>query len=293
MLLSIIILNYKKPDLTLACLASLHQQFSEEFTDKKFEIILVDNASEDGSVKKFQEEIKKKNYSQITLIANKENSGFSKGCNLGASKATGENLLFLNNDTLVKDKGIRNMVEYINKHSEVAILGGQLRNPDGSVQPSAGKFYTPFNALLLLLGMQRYGLLDSSPATISKVDWIKGAIFMIQFKVFQKLGGFDEKIFMYTEDMELCYRAKQAGYEVYFYPQVTIIHEEYGSSNRTFTIVSIYKNLLYFYKKHRSHSEYLFLRSVLRIKALVLIVFGRLTKNTYLIKTYEQALKVA
>jgi GT2 family glycosyltransferase len=292
MLLSIVSLNYKKPQLTMSCIASLYEQLSDEFEKGIIELIVVDNASGDNSVAILHEEIRKKKYKNITVIANEENAGFGRGCNLGASHAKGKNILFLNNDTVVKDKGILRMAEYMQEHQEAAILGGQLYNFDGSLQPSAGTFYTPFNAFLLLLGMQKFGFLDKSSQKITQVDWIKGAIFMIQSLVFKKLGGFDKDIFMYTEDMELCYRAKLEGYKTYFYPNVTVMHAEQGSSNRGFAIVNIYKNLLYFYKKHRSPTEYIFLKTLMRTKAGLLIGIGKIMGNKYLVETYKEAIRV-
>ncbi|HZE86571.1 MAG TPA: glycosyltransferase family 2 protein [Methylomirabilota bacterium] len=291
MLLSIITLNYKKPELTLACIASAYKQYQKEFQNGTIELIVVDNGSGDGSVETIEKAIKKEQYAHVNLIANTENGGFGKGCNLGAHKAKGEYLLFLNNDTFVKDKNLLVMAKYLQNHTEVTILGGLLRNTDGTPQASAGKFYTPLKALSFLLGLQRYGLSDKNPTTISQVDWVKGAVFMIQKNIFEKLGGFDEKIFMYTEDMELCYRANLAGYKTFFYPDIMIVHKEHGSANRTFAIVNIYKNLLYFYKKHRSRGEYLFLRSLMATKAGILLTAGKILKNTYLTQTYEQALK--
>lgn len=293
MVLSIITLNYKKSHLTISCMESLQKQFHKELAEGKIEVIIVDNASGDDSVAILNTEIKKKSYKGMRVVANSENAGFGKGCNLGASHAKGKYFLLLNNDTLVKDKGILSMAEYLDSHEEIAILGGQLRNMDGSLQASAGKFYTPRNATLLLLGFQKYGILDISPKKIQEVDWVKGALLMIRSEVYKKLKGFDEKIFMYIEDMELCYRAKLAGYKIYFYPDVSVYHVDQGSGNRTFAIVNIYKNLLYFYKKHRSRTEYLYLKSLLRIKAASLVAVGRVTNNSYLISTYEQALKVA
>lgn len=292
MKLSIITLNFKKSDLTIRCLDSLQEQFAKELQDNKMEVIVVDNKSPDDSVAILESAIKKKKYKNITLYPNEKNSGFGAGCDFGAKKAKGDYFLFLNNDTVVKDRGIWEMVSYLENHKKIAILGGQLRNFDGSRQPSSGKFYTPFNAVLLLLGMQKYGLLDRSPTTISEVDWVKGAILLIQREMYQKLGGFDPNIFMYTEDMELCYRARQAGYKIYFYPAIQVLHEDQGSSNRTFAIVNIYKNLLYFYKKHRSKLEYQFIYTILKIKAQLLIKFGTITHNSYLTSTYEQALSV-
>lgn len=292
MFLSIITLNFKKSHLTIACLQSLYAQFEQEFKDATIELIIVDNASGDDSVPLLKREIEKKNYKNMHVIANKENAGFGKGCNVGAETARGKHILFLNNDTVVKDRSLLTMAEYLDNHAEIAILGGQLRNFDGSLQASAGKFYTPANAVLLLLGAQKFGLLDSSPTKIMQVDWVKGALFMIRSEVFKKLKGFDDNIFMYTEDMELCYRAKLAGYKVYFYPYVKVFHADQGSSNRTFAIVNIYQNLLYFYKKHRSHREYLILKALLKTKAVALLVAGRVTKDEYLTQTYEKALKV-
>lgn len=292
MLLSIVTLNYKKKDLTIACITSLWEQFGKEFQRDLLEVIIVDNDSRDDSVQAIQDVIKHKKFSNMHVIKNSSNAGFGAGCNLGAHKSKGELIVFLNNDTIVKDKGIMKMAEYAKEHPEVAVLGGQLRNFDGSLQPSVGKFYTPFYAFLLLIGGQRYGILDNSPKTIQEVDWVKGGLLMIRRDVFEEIGGFDEKIFMYTEDMELCYRVKLAGKKIYFYPDVLVLHKEHGSTSKTFAIVNIYKNLLYFYKKHRTPAEYKLLKTMMEVKAKSLVAVGKTTKNHYLVDTYEQALTV-
>ena len=183
------------------------------------------------------------------------------------------------------------MAKYLDDNSNISILGGQLRNVDGSLQASAGSFYTLFKAVMLLAGMQKFGLLDKSPKAISRVDWVKGGLLMIRKDVFEKLKGFDEKIFMYTEDMELCYRAKLKGFQTFFYPFTYVLHAEHGSTNRTFAITNIYKNLLYFYKKHRSFPEYLILKTLLLSKAYLLILLGTITSSKYLKETYRKALE--
>lgn len=290
MLLSIVTLNYNKQQLTLTCLASLYEHFSKEFENGELELVIVDNASADDSVVAINKQIKEKNYKNVTVIANKENSGFGKGCNIGVDNSKGKYILLLNNDTVVKDRSILAMAKYMEENEKVAILGGQLRNVDGSLQASVGSFYTLPKAIMLLLGMQRFGLLDASPKEITEVDWVKGGLLMIGKSTFENLKGFDEKIFMYTEDMELCYRAHKAGLKTYFYPNVQVLHAEHGSTSKTFAIVNIYKNLLYFYKKHRSLPEYYLLKILLIKKALALIFFGTLTGNQYLTKTYKEAL---
>lgn len=291
MVISIITLNYKKKELTIACLTSLYEQFVQDFMQDKIELIIVDNDSQDDSVDVLNQEITNKGYKNVQVIANDTNAGFGAGCNKGAATALGEYLLFLNNDTIVKDKSIFEMAHYLATHSEASILGGQMKNFDGTLQPCAGTFYTLWPAFLLLVGGHKIGLLDKSPKQVKKVDWVKGGMMMVRKEIFKRLGGFDEKIFMYIEDMELCYRASQAGYAVYFYPTATVLHKEQGSSNKTFAIVNIYKNLLYFYKKHRSQNEYVIMKTMLVIKANLLLTIGKMTKNAYLLETYQKALE--
>lgn len=292
MKLSIVTLNYNKANLTLDCIASLYKIYKNAFEENEVECIVVDNKSQDDSVEKIASAIKEQHYKNIILTPNKENAGFGAGNNVGVGKAKGTYIVFLNNDTIVQDDGLLKMLAYIDAHKEVGILGGQLRNEDGSLQPSVGMFYTLPYVVLLLLGMQRFGILDKSPKIIEKVDWVKGGLLMMRKDVFEKLGGFDEKIFMYTEDMELCFRAQKAGYNSYFYPDVKIVHKEHGSTNRTFAIVNIYKNLPYFYKKHRNVFELSVLLLLLKVKAYASIIFGTIVGNNYLRSTYAQALAI-
>jgi GT2 family glycosyltransferase len=293
MSLSVIILNFNKSQLTINCLRSLYKQFQKEINENLIDIIIVDNASGRDEIKILKEGISQSRINNVKLLQNSNNAGFSKGCNLGAKNAKGDILLFLNNDTEINDNRLWEMASYMDKNESASIVGGKLINPNGTDQSSTGNYYTPFYALMLLLGIQRTGLAAKNPNEIKQVDWVKGACLMVKKDVFDNLSGFDENIFMYIEDMELCYRAVKMGYGVFFYPYVTIVHKDHGSSNRGFAIINIYQNLLYFYKKHRPIWEYLFLKSVLKIKAWILIIFGRVTKNSYLINTYEKAIKMA
>lgn len=291
MLLSIIVLNYKRSDLTINCINSLFEYFGKEFDKNLFEIIVVDNASKDESALNINMEIKMKKFPNIIVKENKENLGFGKGVNEAAKKAKGELLLFLNNDTLIHDKGVQRMVFFMKDHHEIAILGGKLTNIDGTEQPSVGKFYDLKNVLLLMLGMQRFGVTDRNPKQIKEVDWVKGGLMMIRRNVFEKLNGFDEKIFMYTDDMELCFRANKSGFRTFFYPDISVVHEDQGSSDRSFAIVNIYKGILYFYKKHKSPAQYTLVKLILYVKALVAIIFGSLTGNKYLTSTFKRAIQ--
>lgn len=290
MKLSIVILNYQTPDLTISCVESIQEHYQEELKNKDFEIIIVDNSSKDDSLDKLKLFSSNKDY--LRVVDSELNLGFAKGCNLGASKAQGEYLLFLNSDTNVLDKGIIKMVDFLKQNANVGILGGRLRNSDGSLQPSAGVFYNLPNLIIMLLGVQRFGLLKSSPNKIKKVDWVSGAALMILRKAFEELHGFDEDYFMYIEDMDLSYRARKKGILTYFFPDVSIKHVGEGSSSRTFAVVNIYKNILMFYKKQMGEFSYTIAYFCLFLKAIFVYTIGKLSGNSYFQNTYGETFKL-
>ncbi len=289
--LSIVVLSYNTKTLTLNCIKSIANRYGSEINKGELEIIVVDNASTDGSQSAILN-IKNK-ISNMQLIENKANVGFARGCNIGAGNAEGKYILFLNSDTQILDKGFLNMLDFLESHPEVAILGGKLHNTDGSVQLSAGKFYTLFNLVVMLLGMERFGMLRSSPDKIKQVDWVSGACMMLNKEIFKKLGRFDEHFFMYMEDMELCFRYKKLGLLTYFYPNIRVMHKGLGSSNRAFAVLHIYKGILYFYKKHKSFWQYLLVRIALGLKAVLLALVGIFSHNRYLKNTYKQAIRIS
>lgn len=291
MLLSIITLNYKTPERTLVCINSVQNQFKKEFTSDKIEHIIVDNDSHDGSLEKLKKETK--HYKNVRIIANKENVGFGRGCNSGANYAKGQYLLFLNSDTIVENREFLKMIEFLEHHQRVAIMGGQMTNMDGTPQLSAWKFYTLGNLILLLLGAERFGLLKKSTTHIQKVDWVTGGCMMVKKTIFEQLGKFDPHIFMYIEDMELCFRAKKEGFDTYMYPHVKVLHASQGSSNRSFAIVNIYKGIRYFYAKHMPVWQYRIADILLTTKAKLLVIIGRITGNSYLSQTYEKTFNIS
>ena len=285
-LLSVIVLSYNTWDLTKRCLLSVVDNYQEDIDKGNIELILADNGSGDETV----EEIRRSKFlEKIKIAENGKNYGFGKGNNLASKKAEGKYVLFLNSDTVSKDKGFLKMALFLEKNQEAGILGGKLENRDGSKQLSAGKFYTPLNLFFSLLGFESF--VRSTPDKISRVDWVSGACMMIRRDLFEKLKGFDENFFMYVEDMELCYRAEKEGFLTYFYPDIKLEHKEAGSSNRQFAIKNIYKGLLYFYKKHGNFLSYSVIKSMLYLKAFLLVIIGRIINNKYLTDTYSKALK--
>ncbi len=290
MTLSIVILSYNTPQLIKKCIDSLILQFDQEIKNEKIEIIIVDNASSEKNLKEVENFTN--SHKKIKLIKSLENLGFGKGCNLGAESSKGDYVLFLNSDTETKDKGYLKMADFLKEHNDVVILGGKLTNSDGSPQVSVGKFYTLLNFFIMIFGGERFGLLKSSPDKICKVDWVAGASLMVNKKLFNEIEGFDRNIFMYVEDMELSFRAKKKGYKTYFFPDVSTIHLEQGSSNKGFAIINIYKGVLYFYKKHQGGLSYQIVRLTLFIKAGMVYLFGKISNNSYYTNTYGQALKL-
>lgn len=282
--LSIIILTFNTKKLTLDCISSILKIYKKNIEGREIEIIVSDNNSEDGTA----ESVKK--ISGVKIVENNKNYGFSKGNNLGARKALGKYLLFLNSDTLIKDEGFLKMIRFMEENEKVGILGAKLLSPDGTAQKSCGNFYTFFNLLFTLFGKDI--IVRKSPNNIQKVDWVSGASLMIRENLFGKLKGFDEDFFMYIEDMELCFRSKKLGFFTYFYPNIKLVHQELGSGNRSFAILNIYKGILLFYKKHFSW-QYLLVRFLLFVKASISLTIGLLTNNNYLKKTYFSALRIA
>lgn len=279
--LSIIILSYNTRDLLRRCLVSIYKKISSA----TFEVIVVDNASKDESA-----DMINKDFPKVRVIKNKENFGFSKGNNIGASKAKGSNLFFINSDTELLRDNISEAIDYLKKDKTVGAIGGSLLNKNGSLQRSFANFYNLINITLMLFGGDRAELLNGRSDSIKDVDWVSGGFMLIKKDAFNKVVGFDENLFMYIEDMELCYRLKKYGYRVIYYPYLKAIHLGQGSSNREFAILHIYKGLLYYYRKHKSSFEYIILKSLLITKASISLLVGIITRNSYLISTYKKAL---
>lgn len=283
---SIIILTYNSAEFIERLLRSI-LKFNK---DEDFEVLVVDNNSEDDTVKKLQG-FKIKDL-RLKIIQNKENYGFAKGINIGVKQADGDYLLFINPDAEWADGSIEDMLSIYHRNEKIGIVGGKFIDKNGKSEKSCGKFFGLFESVLIAFGMDELFGVRFSPEKIQRVDFVSGGFMMIERKLFEKLSGFDENLFMYVEDMELCFRAKQMGRLAYFVPNATIVHEAHGSSNRSFAIKNIYRGILYFHKKHGNSLSYLIVKMLLVAKATVLVLLGKMINNKYLIQTYEEALKV-
>jgi hypothetical protein len=285
--LSIIILSYNTKKLTLRTLETVFSSLQQ--APFRYEVLVLDNASKDGSVAA----IKEKFANKVQLIVSKENLGFSEGNNVLVRSARGKHLLFLNSDIEVLDNAIVKLYNYY-QTAKVAFIGGKLFNIDKTPQASCGPFYSlPVAFAALFLRGDYWGLTRSSPNESRLVDWVSGACILTTKAIFQKLSGFDENIFMYMEEIDLLFRARKRGLRTAFFPDAKFIHWGSASANgRSEPIINVFKGFLYFYKKHHSRWQLFILRCVLQSKAAVGYTLGVVFNNKYLIKTYERAFKV-
>ncbi len=282
--LSIIIVSFNTKDLLQDCLNSVFKQTK----GIKFEVIVVDNVSTDGSV-----EMLRKGFPQVALIENKKNLGFAKANNQGIRKAKGKYVLLLNSDTELKGNPLAKLVKFAQGHPRAGVIGSRLLYPDGTPQPSTAPFLTLPRAILWLTTADRF--LYSSPPKTGQVDWVMGAALMAKKEALKKVGLLDERIFMYMEEQEWCYRFKKRGWQVWFYPEAEIFHLERGGSpeGRQRAILGIYEGLIYFYQKHFPSWQVFVIKLLLKTKALGVWLIGILTGNRYFKETYAKAFKLA
>ena len=298
--LSIIVISYNTAKITLNCLNSIIKSIDNIIN---YEIIVIDNASTDSSqsqISKLKSQtlrIGGQNHNlNLKTIFNTLNLGFARANNQGVKIAKGKYILFLNSDIIVLDDAIAKLLNYFKQNENpIDFIGGKLFEKDGKTpQPSCGPFYSlPVIFGALFLKGDHWGLTRSSPDKIKKVDWVSGACILTTKEKFNKIQGFDEKIFMYMDEIDLLFRAKKAQMQTLFYPQAQFIHLASASSGgKTYPILQVYRGFIYFYKKHHSPPYIFFLKFLLKLKAVIALLIGRLTQNQYLIQTYEKALRL-
>lgn len=244
--LSVIIVNYNTKGLLQRCLQSV---FSSK-TDFKFEVLVSDNGSNDGSV-----EMVKNDFPQVKLIENHANLGFSKGNNAALPKALGRYCLLLNSDTEVTPNTFDESIKYMDTHPEVGIMGCKVLLPNGELDKACRrKFPNPRNSFLRLFGLKKFSdyNINAPMDQELEVDSVMGAYLLIRKSVMDKIGLLDEDFFMYGEDLDWCWRMKEAGYKVMYNPRAEIVHYKYGSAQAVpfKTIKLAHDAMKIFYRKH-------------------------------------------
>jgi len=257
--LSIIIINWNVRPLLEKCFISIRRYL----TGIRYEVIVVDNASQDGSQEFLQNWVKQNPGGQV--IFNSQNLGFAKANNQALKIARGEFILFLNPDTELLDDSLVAALDYMRQNQRVGILGGQILGPDNQIQPSVRSFPRLCSQILILLKLHRlfpranclkkYFLPDLDYHKTQEVEQIMGAFLLTRKNLLDTLGGFDEKFFLWFEEVDLCWRARQLNYQIIYYPLTKVKH--YGSQSFVQTLpYSKQKNynrsLIYFFRKHYS-----------------------------------------
>ena len=211
--LSVSIVNTNSRALLLACLDSL--------AGTEVEIVVLDNASEDGSAEAVRER-----FPDVRVIAQSHRAGFGANHNTVIRATTGRYVYVLNEDTTAGDWGFEALTGYLDTHPRVAALGPRLVYPDGRLQDSAWRFPTPLVSALSLATLGRLGVTQSRGDVPHVVDWVTGAAVVLRREALDEVGLFDEGFFLYSEEVDLQARLHRAGWEVHYFPRVSVVHHE-------------------------------------------------------------------
>ena len=210
---SVSLVNTNSRDLLLACLESLR--------GTGVEVVVLDNASEDGSSAAVRE-----HFPDVRLIEQHRRAGFGANHNTVIRATTGRYVFVLNEDTTSEDWGFDRMVAHLDANPSVAALAPRLVYPDGRLQASAWRFPSPATAALGLVTLGRAGIVQSGGSETRDVDWAMAAALLVRREALDDVGLFDEGFFIYSEETDLCRRLRAAGWRTQYFPQVTVVHHE-------------------------------------------------------------------
>jgi GT2 family glycosyltransferase len=275
--LSIIIINFNAEELILRCLQAVYNTIGS----LDCEVIVVDNASTDDSIN-----VVRKAYPQVRLFCNQENIGFARANNQALQVARGQYFLLLNSDAFVHEGAIVTLIKFMESHPDTGAAGCRLVYEDGSLQRSCYSFPTPITELWQTLWLDR--LFARSPVfgkfrmtywdfnSDRDVDWVMGAVMILRKEAIDQVGLLDEEYFMYSEEMDLCYRLKQAGWKVSFVSEATATHLWGGTSrqNKELAFIRLYKSRVMFSRKHYGYLTTILYKMVLFAGSLIRVLGG-------------------
>lgn len=247
--LSIIIVNWNTCALLTDCLNAI----GAHPPSAPVEVWVVDNASADGSADRVRAQ-----FPEIKLIENRENRGFARANNQAVVQCSGDYILFLNSDAFVQADTLNAMLALMEAQPGIGALGPRLLNPDGSFQASYAKFPTLWSEWALLTGLARWTVGSYAPSPrptpgerAHAVDWVPGAALMVRRATLAQVGNLDEAYFMYSEETDLCWRMRQAGWEVWYLPEAVVTHIGGASSRQrsTESYIQLYRSKLRFLRR--------------------------------------------
>ncbi len=251
--LSIVIVSFQSASFLPGCLAALART-----THVSHEVIVVDNASTDGSPA-----LAERASPPPRVLVNRDNRGFARAANQGLRAAGGRHLLLVNPDVVVGEGALDRCVAFLDAHPDVGIVGPRVNNPDGTLQRACRRSLpTPTVALFRLAGLGRllprhpaaraYNLEDADPDRTLDVDAVSGSCLLLRRAALGQAGYLDERYFLYAEDIDLCLAVKRAGWRVVYYPEAVVVHHK-GASSRQARLVAnreFHRSMSLFYRKH-------------------------------------------
>ena len=265
---TVLIVSFNTRDVLRECLRSVFRETGA----LRVQVIVVDNASTDGSPAMVEQE-----FQDVLLIRSEVNLGFGPANNLGLRSASGRYIVLLNSDAFLTAGSLERSVAHMDASPRVGLGGGRLTGRDGSWQPSARMFPTIFNDLLTLSGLAArfprsrfFGRADrtwANPMEAAEVDWVPGAYAIVRAEVVESIGLFDPRFFLYYEEVDLCKRIKDAGYSIWYWPDIAIVHIG-GESSRQVRSLQLtragaqltlwrMRSMLLYYRKHHGLSAWL------------------------------------
>ncbi|MEI8305979.1 MAG: glycosyltransferase family 2 protein [Chloroflexales bacterium] len=277
--LSIIIVSWNVRDLLIRALECVYATVQRS----SFEVIVLDNASSDDSVAVVRER-----FPAVRMIVNQENIGFGRANNQGAAIAHGRYLLLLNPDAFVHTDTVDRLVAFMDTHPDAGSAGCKLLYEDGSLQRSVTAFPTVLTELYTTLGLDRafpqhpafghYKLTYWNMDDQRPVDALMGACLILRRSVIDQIGLFDEQFFMYSEEVDLCYRLRRAGWKNYFIPDVTATHIWGGSSRLVpqTTFLRLFRSRVQFFRKHYGSASVAAYKLVLLAASAMRVIGGPL-----------------
>lgn len=263
---SVAVVNFNTREHLRSCLASILPQAPSA-------VIVVDNGSSDGTVEMIRSE-----YPGVTLLANSVNRGYGAAANQAVAASASPYVLLLNSDTQLRPRALAALGAHLDHHPAVALVGPRLLNPDGTPQPSCFPFPEPLVTFLQVFSFgslirrlprvrDRYRQPSDMP---SRVPWVLGAALAIRREAFAAVGGFDEAFFMYSEEVDLCYRLVQAGWEVHFLPLAEVTHVGGASTRQQLVKMEVqrYAATRHFYRRHYSRGKQRVLKTLVTYRMI-------------------------
>ncbi len=299
--LSVVVLSFNTKEITDKCLSNLKEsiKYCNNLLKNDVEVIVIDNASTDGSHEMIQ-----KKHSWVKFLPMKENTGFSRGNNIGMKKSKNPFILLLNSDAYVNKETLYLSLRYFEEKPECDVLGCKLILPNGKQQISVGYLPNPINTIFWISGLSKLPLVDLlvkpiHPNSVSavnkekKVEWAMGAFLILKREVFEKTKGFNEEIFMYGEEVEWCKRIKDMGFVMYFVPKISATHLDKASSkfNLEKPLINEFRGIKVYFRKHY-RSWYSLISLIIKVFLLVRILIFGLLLDRQRVRAYTQALFV-